>query len=43
MGEADEVAAVVAFLLGDDARFLNGVIIPVDGGRSAVGRDPQEA
>ncbi len=34
-GEPAEVAAVVAFLAGPDAGFLNGVHIPVDGGLTA--------
>ena len=33
-GEADEIAAVVAFLLSDDASYLNAVILPIDGGQS---------
>ena len=43
MGRAGEVADVVAFLLSEQASFVNGAIIPIDGGRSAVGRDPEEA
>jgi len=37
------VADVVAFLLSEQAAFVSGAIIPIDGGRSAVGRDPEEA
>jgi 3-oxoacyl-[acyl-carrier protein] reductase len=31
-GSTEEVAAVVAFLAGADAAYLNGAVIPVDGG-----------
>jgi hypothetical protein len=43
LGEPAEVADVAAFLLSDASRFLNGAVIPVDDGRSALGRDPEEA
>ncbi len=43
VGRPEEVAAAVAHLLSDDAGFINGAIVPVDGGRSALGRDPEEA
>jgi len=33
LGETDEVAAVVAFLLSDRARYITGEIIKVDGGQ----------
>ncbi|MCP5180225.1 MAG: SDR family oxidoreductase [Pseudomonadales bacterium] len=35
IGLPDDVAGVVAFLLSDDARFLNGVELPVDYGITA--------
>jgi NAD(P)-dependent dehydrogenase (short-subunit alcohol dehydrogenase family) len=43
LGRPEEVAAAIAYLLSEDASFINGAIVPVDGGRSALGRDPEEA
>lgn len=34
-GQPAEIASVVAFLLSDDASFINGAVVPVDGGALA--------
>jgi NAD(P)-dependent dehydrogenase (short-subunit alcohol dehydrogenase family) len=41
VGRPEEVAAAVAYLLGNDASFINGATVPVDGGRSVLGQDPE--
>lgn len=38
---AAEVAAAVGYLLSDDAGFVTGVTLPVDGGRTVLARDPE--
>ena len=41
VGRPAEVAAAVAYLLSDDASFISGVTLPIDGGRSVLARDPE--
>ena len=40
VAEPADIAAVVAFLASDDARFINGVNLPVDGGVMASNGQP---
>jgi NAD(P)-dependent dehydrogenase (short-subunit alcohol dehydrogenase family) len=37
LGQADEIARAVAWLLSDEASFLTGATVPIDGGRLAGG------
>ena len=43
VGRPAEVAAAVSYLLSDQASFINGAILPVDGGRSVLAPDPEQA
>jgi len=42
VGKPDDIAGVVAFLLSDDARYINGQVIPVDGGWLATRYWPRD-
>jgi NAD(P)-dependent dehydrogenase (short-subunit alcohol dehydrogenase family) len=41
VGTSSEAANAVAYLLSPQAGFINGVILPVDGGRAVLGADPE--
>jgi meso-butanediol dehydrogenase/(S,S)-butanediol dehydrogenase/diacetyl reductase len=40
VAQPEDIAVVIAFLASDDARFVNGVILPVDGGVTASNGQP---
>jgi NAD(P)-dependent dehydrogenase (short-subunit alcohol dehydrogenase family) len=41
VGQAEEVAATVLWLCSDQASFVTGVVLPIDGGQSAGTKPPQ--
>ncbi|MDQ7878548.1 SDR family oxidoreductase [Microbacterium sp. QXD-8] len=41
IGRPLDVARAVAFLLSSESDFITGAVIPVDGGRAALGFDPE--
>ena len=41
VGQPEEVAAVVAHLLSPQASYINGAVVPIDGGRAILGHDPE--
>jgi meso-butanediol dehydrogenase / (S,S)-butanediol dehydrogenase / diacetyl reductase len=41
-GEPEDIADAIAFLASDDARFITGVNLPVDGGLSASNGQPRQ-
>lgn len=41
VGTGAEVADTVAYLVSPRAGFINGAVLPVDGGRAALGADPE--
>jgi NAD(P)-dependent dehydrogenase (short-subunit alcohol dehydrogenase family) len=42
IAQPSEIADVVAFLLSPASGFVTGTVLPVDGGRAALGVDPED-
>nr|BBH86452.1 short-chain dehydrogenase/reductase [Thermosporothrix sp. COM3] len=43
VAHSQEIAAAIVYLLSDDASFINGATLPVDGGRSVLALDPESS
>lgn len=42
-GEPEDIASAIAFIASDDARYITGVNLPVDGGITASNGQPKQA
>ena len=42
MAKPEEIAKLVAFVASDDAEFINGEVIKIDGGYKIVGQAKQD-
>lgn len=42
-GDAEDIASAIAFIASDDARYITGVNLPVDGGLTASNGQPKQA
>lgn len=42
LGEPEDIASAICYLASDDASWITGAILPVDGGRRLVGGEPRE-
>ena len=42
-GEPEDIASAIAFIASDDARYITGVNLPVDGGIMASNGQPKQA
>ncbi len=42
-GEPEDIANAIAFIASDDARYITGVNLPVDGGIMASNGQPKQA
>lgn len=42
-GQAEDIASAIAFIASDDARYITGVNLPVDGGLTASNGQPKQA
>jgi NAD(P)-dependent dehydrogenase (short-subunit alcohol dehydrogenase family) len=42
LGKPEDIAAAVCFLLSEDAAWITGVTLPVDGGRLLVGGESRD-
>lgn len=43
VARSQEIAAAIVYLLSEDASFINGATVPVDGGRSVLALDPESS